>query len=112
MSDRELAARFEALRAADARRAPPFGRVLAHGTAARRPALWPALAGSVALIAVVALWRLTNNPSQYELRAGELSVPTDYLLELVTIPRAGEIPRVGVVDWYPLETSAHNRRDQ
>jgi hypothetical protein len=114
MSDRDLERLFQDVRAADARRAPAFARVMARGTqrANGRRTLWPALAGSVALVAIVVVWRLTSHSALYELRPGEMRVPTDYLLELVTIPRAGEIPRVGVVDWFPLESSTSNRREQ
>jgi hypothetical protein len=110
-SDRDLEQRFSDMRAVDRRRAPAFTRVMARRSRPRR-ALWPALAGSMAIVAVVTVWRLTNVSSPYELRAGDMRVPTDYLLELVTIPRAGEIPSVGVVDWYPLESSTNERRTQ
>ena len=111
--DRDLSDLFQEQRSAEARRAPSFVRVMAHRSRPQRRALLPALAGSLAVIAVIAVWRLTGDTAApYELRAGDLRVPTDYLLDLVSIPRAGEIPRVGVVDWYPLETSATNRRDQ
>ncbi|MGQ0642871.1 MAG: hypothetical protein ACT4P6_19165 [Gemmatimonadaceae bacterium] len=111
--DRDLSDLFQEQRSAEARRAPAFVRVMAQRSRPQRRALLPALAGSLAVVAVVAVWRLTGNPAApYELRAGDLRVPTDYLLELVTVPRAGEIPRVGVVDWYPLESAPNNRRIQ
>jgi hypothetical protein len=114
-SDRDLEQLFRAERAQDARHAAPFGRVMSRRSqAVNRWRLWPALAFGVALLAVV-IWRLTPISAREPLFAfvpGELRVPTDYLLELVTIPRAGEIPRVGVVDWYPLESSPNNRSNQ
>ena len=110
--DRDLERRFGDLRAADKRKAPSFTRVMGYQRAAARRPLWPAFAGSLALIAIVVVWRLTNTSSPVELRAGDMRVPTDFLLELVTIPRAGEIPSVGVVDWYPLESSTNERRTQ
>ncbi len=112
-ADRDLERLFHGARATDARRAPSFARVLQGRRPAPRRAWWPALAGGVALVAIVAVWRLTNTPeSPFAIRPGELRVPTDFLLDLVTLPRAGEIPRVGVVDWYPLESTANNRREQ
>ena len=112
--DRDLVQRFSELRAADKRSAPSFASVMARRTATVRRPLWPALAGSLALVVLVAVWRLTTTTEPFELRAGDLRVPTDYLLDLVAVPvaRAGEIPKVGVVDWYPLEPSTQERRTQ
>jgi hypothetical protein len=71
------------------------------------------LATSAALVAV-AVWRLTATPAAlFDIRPGDLRVPTDYLLDFVSVtPRAGDVPTIGVVDWFPLEPSADNRRQQ
>jgi hypothetical protein len=31
-----------------------------------------------------------------------MRVPTDYFLDVATPVRAGELPSIGSVDWYPL----------
>jgi hypothetical protein len=113
-SDRDLERAFHDVREADRRRAPSFTRVMAGRSMVRRPhSLWPALATSVVVVAAVMVLRIMPRPSTpFEIRPGEMRVPTDYLLELVTVPRAGEIPRVGSVDWFPLESSTSNRREQ
>jgi hypothetical protein len=112
--DRDLERVFQELRAADKPLTPSFLKVLG-GRPSRgpRPLLWPALMTSAALVAAVVVWRLTPQPpAPFVLRPGELRVPTDYLLDIVSIPRAGEIPSIGVVDWFPLEASHNNRRQQ
>jgi len=113
-ADRDIERVFHDVREADRRRAPSFTRVMAGRSMVRRPhSLWPALATSVVVVAAVMVLRVMPRPSvPFEIRAGEMRVPTDYLLELVTVPRAGEIPRVGAVDWFPLESSTSNRREQ
>jgi hypothetical protein len=39
---------------------------------------------------------------------GQMRVPTDFLLDLAsnTTTRAGEIPTIGAIDWYPLVPQA------
>lgn len=111
--DHDLERLFQAARANDARSAPSFAGVLARSARpARRPQLWPALAFAVAVAALV-IWRLTPLASRepvFALVPGDMRVPTDYLLDLASFPRAGEIPVIGVADWYPLPPSADNRR--
>ncbi len=113
-SDDDLQERFNQLREADARRAPTFAGIVARRPGRpRRPVLWPALAGSIALVALFAVWRLTTQPEPpFELRAGELRVPTDFLSDLVSlpIPGADEIPRIGNIDWFPLEPANRSRQ--
>ena len=113
-SNRDLERVFHDVREADRRRAPSFTKVMAGRSMVRRPhSLWPALVTSVVVVAAVMVLRIMPRPSApFEIRPGEMRVPTDYLLELVTVPRAGEIPRVGSVDWFPLESSTSNRREQ
>ena len=96
-SDRDLERVFHDVREADRRRAPSFTKVMAGRSMVRRPlSLWPALATSVAVVAAVMVLRVMPRPAApFAIRAGEMRVPTDYLLELITLPRAGEIPRVG-----------------
>lgn len=113
--DHDLERLFQAARANDARNAPSFAGVLARSARpAQRRQLWPALAFGVAVAALV-IWRLTPLASRepvFALVPGDMRVPTDYLLDLASFPRAGEIPRIGVADWYPLPPSADNRRQQ
>lgn len=109
MDDRDLERLFGDVRAEDERHAPPFSRVLA-GRRAARPASrlrWTVALAVVAVIAV-GLWRLTTTSAPtivIALTPGDMRVPTDYLLDMVTYPRAGEIPRIGAADWYPLPQS-------
>ena len=109
MDDRDLERLFAGVRTQDERHAPSFGRVLA-----RRPAIGPALglrwglAFAVAAVAAVGLWRVVTPDAPrivIALTPGDMRVPTDYLLDMVTYPRAGEIPRIGAADWYPLPQS-------
>lgn len=113
--DHDLERLFQAARARDARHAPSFAGVLARSVKpAHRRQLWPALAFGVAVAALV-IWRLTpvaQREPVFAFVAGEMRVPTDFLLDLANVPRAGEIPQIGVADWYPLLPSADNRRQQ
>lgn len=113
--DDDLEQLFQEARAYDARKAPSFAGVLARSVRpAQRRQLWPALAFGVAVAALV-IWRLTpvapREPA-FAFVPGEMRVPTDFLLDLANVPRAGEIPQIGVADWYPLPPSADNRRQQ
>jgi hypothetical protein len=113
--DDDLQQLFQRARAHDALNAPSFARVLARSAEpTRRRQLWPALAFGVAVAALV-IWRLTPvGPREpvFALVPGDMRVPTDFLLDIASFPRAGEIPRIGVTDWYPLPPSADNRRQQ
>ena len=68
------------------------------------------------VLAAVGVWRLVtpNAPKMViAFTPGEMRVPTDYLLDMVTYPRAGEIPRIGASDWFPLppvDSSPDTRR--
>ena len=106
--DRELERLFAAARAEDERHAPSFARALDRrptttGVRARRLRL--AVAAAVVTLAVIGVWRLSS-PNEPQLviafTPGEMHVPTDYLLHMMSYPRAGEIPRIGAADWYPL----------
>lgn len=104
--DRDLERLFHETRAADEQRTPPFGAVLApRPTATRTPRLRFATAAVVVALAIFALWRLAA-PNEDALAIaftpGDMRVPTDYLLDMATYPRAGEIPRLGAPDWFPL----------
>lgn len=105
--DRDLERRFLEVRAEDARRAPPYASMLTP----RRPRerrLQPRLVmacAAVLVLAVAGIWRLaTPNAQQLAiaLTPGDMRVPTDYLLDLAPFSRAGEIPRIGAEDWYPV----------
>jgi hypothetical protein len=114
--DTDLARLFQEERAADARAVPSFASLLAGRTArTRRRRVWPILATSTALVVLVAVVRITSAPDKpFELRAGDMRVPTDYLLDFATYPRAGDIPAIGSVDWFPLDdaTPTETRRQQ
>ncbi len=112
--ERDLEQQFLAERAEDARHAPPFANVLTRpSVASPRHRLLPAMALGTAVLAAVALWQFRpSTDAAFALTPGEMRVPTDYLLDLASFPRAGEVPRIGVVNWFPLEPSADNRRQQ
>jgi hypothetical protein len=114
-SDRDLKALFEAERAQDERSAPGFVNVLAARRVAARGAVTPfrlaAALGAVVLLAML-LTRLTKPEPLFAFTPGDLRVPTDYLLDIALSQRAGEIPRIGTVDWFPLTQSTDTRREQ
>ena len=95
-SDRDLEQRFAAERAADERAVPAFGRVIAaRPSAARASWIRVAIAAVVIVSAVVGTWRgLTPKQPIIAFTPGDMRVPTDYLLETLSYPRAGEIPRI------------------
>jgi hypothetical protein len=114
-SDRDLRALFQAARAQDARSAPGFQNVLAgRRGVARRPVMAFRLAAALAAVVllVVLLSRLTTPRPLFAITPGDLRVPTDYLLDIAGSQRAGEIPRIGTVDWFPLTQSADTWREQ
>jgi hypothetical protein len=105
--DDDLAGLFRDERLDDRRRTPGFDAVLASRRAPgrRRPALRLAAAAVLGTAAVL-VWRLAGpSPASppFEFRAGDLRVPTDFLLELTGSGGAGLVPRIGEVDWYPLD---------
>ena len=113
--DDDLRQRFAAERAHDAATVPPLARVLARrGSPSRRRLLQPALAlGMVALLVVAAgVWRRAvhedGERAGIVIVPGQLRVPTDFLLDLAsnTTTRAGEVPSIGAIDWYPLVPQA------
>ena len=114
-SDRDLKARFQVERAHDERSAPGFASVLARRRAAARrpvtPFRWAAALAAVVLLAVL-VTRLTKPEPLFAITPGDLRVPTDYLLDIALSQRAGEIPSIGTVDWFPLTPSADTRREQ
>ena len=112
--DRDLEALFQAERAQDQRSAPVFASVLARRRpVARRPVLALRLAAlATVLLLAVLIARLTKPEPLFAITPGDLRVPTDYLLDLALSQRAGEIPRIGTVDWFPLTPSADTRREQ
>jgi hypothetical protein len=113
--DRELAALFRSERAHDERSAPAFARVASGRREAARPPFLPLRFAAVlaaAVLVAVLLARLTKPQPLFAFTPGDLRVPTDYLLDIALFQRAGEIPRIGTVDWFPLTQSADTRREQ
>lgn len=121
--DDSLLRQFAEWREADMARTPAFARVEA-GRPRVRVRTWqrPALAfASVALVVVaVVRWRAPSAEvasTQIAFTAGSLRVPTDFLLDQVASVRAGQVPTIGSVDWYPLlvddapTTTAPRRRN-
>lgn len=107
--DDELARRFAAERALDARSVPGFTHVLARGRAGRRHGmLRPAMALGVAAVVLVTggIWRRAATGAAdpaFVVVPGEMRVPTDFLLDIAGgTMRAGEVPSIGAIDWYPL----------
>lgn len=114
-SDRDMKALFQAERAQDERSAPGFANVLAgRRVVARRPVTALRLAAALAAVVLLAVLvtRLTKPEPLFAITPGDLRVPTDYLLDIALSQRAGEIPRIGTVDWFPLSQSADTRREQ
>lgn len=116
--DRDLEQLFANARAEDERAAPPFARVLAdRPTTMRSSRIQLALAFGVVVLTAVGVWRLASPEAPQTVIAftpGEMRVPTDYLLDMATYSRAGEIPRIGPADWFPLplagDSSSNTRR--
>jgi hypothetical protein len=113
--DSDLRERFAAQRAHEASQVPALGRILAPRRSPRA-VLGPAFAlGTLALVfAAVLVWRRTDAPvmeGPFAVVPGELRVPTDYFLEIGGTVRAGEVPAIGAVDWYPLMPGASGRPD-
>lgn len=111
--DRDLERRFAAERAHDARMVPAFAQSFVRADrVAHRPLLRPVMAlGAVAVMVIAAgLWRrapMTVSEAGFVVVPGEMRVPTDFLLDMVsTTVRAGEVPSIGAVDWYPLVPDA------
>jgi len=91
----DLRARFAAGRSMEARRTPSFERVL-RGRSPRRRSLWvPALALAATVLAVGVGIRQAErrSSSPFEVRVGELSGPTDFLLR-TSEPLAFELPDI------------------
>ena len=111
--DRDLERLFGEARAAEESSAPTFARVLTPRTAAtvpraaRRRATALAAAAALVLAGLVWWWRaaVPNEPQLViAFVPGEMRVPTDYLLDMATFTRAGEIPRIGA-EWFPVPLS-------
>lgn len=105
-SDHELQRLFREARVSEEERVPSFARVLAPRSPRRRPLqVRFVMAVASVVLAAVAVWRLAT-PNEPRLVIafvpGEMRVPTDYLLEMATYPRAGDIPRIGASDWFPV----------
>jgi hypothetical protein len=114
-SDRDLMALFQAERAQDERFAPGFANVLAgRRVVSRRRVTVFRMAAALAAVVLLAVLvtRLTKPEPLFAITPGELRVPTDYLLDIAVSQRAGEIPRIGTVDWFPLTQSTDTRREQ
>jgi hypothetical protein len=113
--DRDLEQLFLAARAEDQRGAPSFAKVLApRAIRMRSPRLRLTLALGVMVLAAVGVWRLATPDEPAMVVAftpGDMRVPTDYLLDMATYSRAGEIPHIGPADWFPLPLTSDSSPD-
>lgn len=106
--DDTLAERFATSRAQDEASTPHFERVV-RGRSRATSRGWSGAAfacGAVALL-VVAIVRvrtqsIERTPPLIAFTAGELRVPTDFLLDQAASLRADAMPTIGTVDWSPL----------
>ncbi|MDP1859115.1 MAG: hypothetical protein Q8K82_10610 [Gemmatimonadaceae bacterium] len=118
--DDDLRQLFAAERAREEPTVPAFAHVLTRVPALRRTEvrrrwLQPAIAIGVAAIVVVAVgvWRPSDrdqgSQAAFVVVPGQLRVPTDFLLDIAssTALRAGEVPSIGALDWYPLVPRAN-----
>jgi hypothetical protein len=104
--DDDLERLFHAARTQDERRAPSFVQVVTRRPETKRAPVTALVMVLAALaFAAVAIWRYSApNDAKLEIAftPGDMHVPTDYLLDMMNFPRAGEVPRIGASDWYPL----------
>ena len=113
--DDALRQHFAAERAREEPTVPAFAQVLTRVPAPQRTTIlrgWlqPAVALGAAAIVVVAVgvWRPSarddGTQATFVVVPGQLRVPTDFLLDIAsnTALRAGEVPSIGALDWYPL----------
>ena len=103
----DLERRFAEAREAEGRRVPSFARVVA-ARPSKGPVSWSRLMLAAAVVAAVALgtWRFVRTPNApaVAFTPGDMRVPTDFLLETLNYPRAGEIPQIGTSDLLPSLT--------
>lgn len=104
--DQDLEQLFAKARAHDEQRAPSLLRIV---TLRREPPRVPhtglVMALATVILAAIAFWQYAT-PDEPRLdiafTPGDMSVPTDYLLDMMSFPRAGEVPQIGAAEWYPL----------
>ena len=94
--DEDLRRRFEALRRADAARAPSFDATLARAPARRTPWLVPLAAGAALAVAAIGAWlmRPAVAPSPPPAVATDLpgEMPTDFLLRSAALDATRDTP--------------------
>lgn len=104
----DLERRFAEARAAEERGVPSFGRVVAKRPSPA-PVSWSrvVLAAAVLMFVAAGTWRLAAKPNApvVAFTPGDMRVPTDFLLETLSYPRAGDIPRIGTSELVPSLTS-------
>lgn len=115
--DRELRRRFAELRASESTATPPLARVMAGRPARRARRVWRGAAvvlGTAAAITVAIVLEREDGRSTptavapafaFAATPGSMRVPTDFLLEAVPMPRAGDVPAIGEIDWSLLDFS-------
>jgi len=116
--DHDLERLFRDVRAADERSVPAFSKVIAPRAAAPRTMRLRVAALAAAAMVFAGLvwwWRVAPNEPALVIAftPGEMRVPTDYLLDMATFTRAGEIPRIGAAEWFPVplpDAGSDNRR--
>lgn len=116
--DHDLEHLFRDARVTDERAVPAFAKVIApRAVAPRAVRLRVAALTAAAMVFAALLWWWRAAPNEKDLviafTPGEMRVPTDYLLDMATFTRAGEIPRIGAAEWFPLplpDAGIDNRR--
>lgn len=97
---------FQQARRRDRLAAPGFERLLARSPRPRRATSRLLLATAAITALALGIWRIAGSRAPrapFEFGLGDLRVPTDVLLDLTPRSPAGAIPRIGVVDWSPLD---------
>lgn len=109
MTDHEddLRQLFREARNRDAAWTPGFERVLARTPRPRRRTGWVlAAAAAAAVVMVVAVRGRTRQPEPaFVFTAGDLRMPTDFLLDIAGAETLRSVPPIGRTDeWFPLDS--------
>lgn len=96
--DQDLKDQFRRLRAEDGARTPSFERVQSRRPVRRRVIPMLALGAAAVVVALVLVTRHRPSPvaSPFTIAVGELRMPTDFLLEVQSVPLIAPSN-----DWFP-----------